>query len=477
MNIIPKLTVALSLMVGAIMATSCADDIETGINTDPTGNAISFAPAVGHSTRATETDITNLGNFAVVARGMHQDGVLYDNFLIGSGTGGEVATRSSLSEDKTSGIWTLDRNVYWPSTFDQVMFFAYTTLKSEETGTPLYDGSTFGFENNKDPKIDGYAPKKADLTVASDVTTAVWSDGKEQKDLVVAYTKQARSTSPTTVSLIFKHALTQISITARQKDKSDKDNRIVKIKGAWIVNASESGTLVGKLKYNHPDQSTDDKLSWTGTDKVAYGSFYNQILTLDKDNDMDLLRPEGSSDNSTLGSMMLVPENLTAWDKTQDDDGAYILLLCRVELKHSGDTHDGAANMGDIYAEDGYHYHQLFPVNTTEYDATQYGFACVPLSSTWNTEGIGKHYTYNLDICGAKTGAGLYPPVMTEDDIAKLIPVGAKVGNQPLDVVTALPDGKNVGDPVLDEPIKFSVTVADWISPADGTWTPGNGSF
>lgn len=461
-----------ALLTGALLVTSCANDVETVINDDPTGDAISFSPAVGHSTRATETTITNLGNFAVVARGMHHDGVLYDNFLIGSGTAGEVATR-----DGSSNTWKLNHNVYWPSTFDQVMFFAYTTLKSGDTGSPLYDDSSFGFDS-KDPFINGYAPKNADLTVSSDDEAAVWADGKEQKDLVVAYTMQERKTSPTTVSLNFKHALTQISITAKQKDKIGTDHRIVKIKGAWIVNVAESGKLSGSLKYNHPTQTTDDKLSWTGTGKVAYGSFYNHILELNKDDNMDLLRPEGIDKDSKpiLGSMMLVPEDLTGWDKTQGNKGAYILLLCRVELKHSGDTHEGEVNMGDIYAADGYHYHQLFPVNTTEYNAAEYGFVCVPLSSTWNTEGIGKHYTYNLDICGETTGAGLYPPV-TSDDIKKLIPEGSKVGGKDLIVVTALPDKKNVGDPVLDEPIKFSVTVEDWVTPAANDWTPGNGKF
>lgn len=456
-----------ALLTGALLVTSCASDVETVINDDPTGDAISFSPVVGHSTRAAETDINNLGNFAVVARGMHQDGVLYDNFLIGSGTAGEVATREG-----TSSIWKLGRNVYWPSTFDQVMFFAYTTLKSGDSGAPLYSGSTFGFEN-KNPFINGFAPKKADLTVSSDDDATVWADGTEQKDLLVAYTKQERTTNPTTVALNFKHALTQISITAKQKNKVSSDERVVKIKGAWIVNAAESGKLVGDLQYNQSDKTTNDKLSWAGTGKAAYGSFYNQILTLNDTDDMDLLRPEGSE----KGSLMLVPEDLTAWDKTEDNTGAYILLLCRVELKHAGDTHQGDADMGDIFASDGHHYHQLFPVNAEEYDAAEYGFVCVPLSSTWNTDGLGKHYTYNLDICGETTGAGFYPPSFTEEEISKLIPVGAKVGNENMSVVTTRPTGKSVGDPVLDEPIKFSVTVQDWVTPATGDWTPGDGDF
>lgn len=466
-------TVAFAFVTCAMFATSCANDVETDTNIDPVGNAISFSSSVGHSTRATETKLENLGNFAVVARGMHTDGVLYDNFLIGSGSAGETATR-----EETSSIWKLGRNVYWPSTFKQVMFFAYTTLKSGESDNVLYGNASFGFEDNKDPYIDGYAPKKADLSVQSDDEKKVWADGVEQKDLLVAYTMQKRETSSTTVGLTFKHALTQISITAKQKDKAVNDNRVVKIKGAWIVNAAGSGKLSGTLNYNQTTQTTNDKLSWIGTDKVAYGSFYNQILTLNKTDDMDLLRPEGEDDNTTMGSLMLVPENLTQWDKTQDDKGAYILLLCRVELKHPGATHEGA-NMDDIFADknNNIHYHQLFPVNATKYDAAEYGFVCVPLSSTWNTDGIGKHYTYNLDICGETTGAGLYPPVFTDDDIAKLIPKDAKVGSENLSVVQTRPTGKNVGDPVLDEPIKFSVTVAPWETPADNEWTPGNGKF
>lgn len=229
-----------------MMAAACSNEDEVAVNPDPRGDALTFSTSVGHSTRATETTIDNLGNFAVVARGMHPDGVLYDNYLIGSGTAGEVAKREG-----TSSTWKLDRNVYWPSTFEQVMFFAYTTLKdgNPDTDTPLYSGSSFGFEN-KNPFIEGYEPKKADLKVTSNDNATVWADGKVQKDLLVAYTKQSRSTNATTVNLIFKHALTQISITAKQKDKTDNDHRIVKIKGAWVVNAAKSGKLLGDLKYN-----------------------------------------------------------------------------------------------------------------------------------------------------------------------------------------------------------------------------------
>ena len=50
------------------------------------------------------------------------------------------------------------------------------------------------------------------------------------------------------------------------------------------------------------------------------------------------------------------------------------------------------------------------------------------------------------------------------------------MGTAALKVVQTRPASKNVGDPVLDEPIKFDVTVADWTDPEEG-WTPGNGTF
>lgn len=291
------------------------------------------------------------------------------------------------------------------------------------------------------------------------------ADGKDQKDLLVAYTAQKKQKSETNVTLNFKHALTQVSIKAKQNGKLDSDHRIVKIKGAWIANAAESGKLTATATQNGTDYTYND--SWTSAGQVAYGSVWKDPIQLNKDNSSDLLRDM---------SLMLIPQDLTAWDNendnTNDDKGAYILLLCRVELMHSGATHDGA-NLDDIGVEGDNHYHQLFPVNTVKYDADEYGFVCIPLSSSWNSEGIGKHYTYNLDICGNGTGAGKYPPADEEVSYkTSLVPesMGIKVVVNDPDVT-----GKNPGENVLDEPIQFTVSVDDWEK--TGGWTSGNVEF
>lgn len=466
-NLNHAVALTLGLVTGAMSFTSCTNDLEVDRNIDPAGNAITFATSVGHTTRATETDLDNLGNFAVVARGMHHDGVLYNSYLIGDPTtGGEIARRVSAAEG-VSNTWKLDRNVYWPATLNKVLFYAYTTLKSADGDRTdvLGTGPTLGFDGNN-PYIDNFEPQ-----TATEVTNNIKADGKDQKDLLIAYNGQEKSKSETNVSLNFKHALTQVSIQAKQDGKLDNDHRIVKIKGAWIVNAAKSGKLTAtatkegsgeNTKYTYAD-------SWTPSGQVAYGSVWKDPVQLNKTNPSDLLREM---------SLMLIPQNLTAWDikndPTNDDKGAYILLLCRIELEHPGSTHDGT-NIDDIDVVGDKHYHQLFPVNTVKYNAEEYGFVCVPLSSSWNTEGIGKHYTYNLNICGNGTGAGKYPPAEEEQAYKNnLVPASMSIS---VVLNNSTITGKNPGDNVLDEPIQFTVTVDNWDADTNGDWQPGEVGF
>lgn len=498
MKIRTKTVMTVAMMAGALLAASCAADVERVVNTDPEGNALSFTASIGRDARATEVKIGNLGDFAVMARGMHPDGVLYNAYMIGDATGGEIAQRDNAS-GPTANIWILNRSVYWPASTSRALFIAYTTLKNGESSADgVLGDATFEIPTGTDkPTIKGFKPSKASLTGTGN--NGVWADGKDQKDLLVAFKAQDRGTS-TTVNLNFRHALTQVSITARRKDQATNDQRIVKIKGAWVVNAAQSGDLsatitVDKFQNEFP---VTNKTAWDGTGYETYGSYYNDGIPLTGDKEEELLRE----------SLMLIPQSLTAWDgnkagKTdataETTTGAYLMLLCRVELVHDGTTHSGA-NISDIAIEGGKHYHQLFPVNTEKYDGAQYGFVCVPLSTDWaetvdgsdDLKGMGKHYTYKLDICGLTSGAGVYPPIPADGEpaaqlVAKLIPSGAIENalvwddtenkymrkDVTLNVVTKRASGKKVGDPVLDEPIKFSVTVSDWLDQTE--WNPGEG--
>lgn len=492
MKIRTKSAGALALLAVASLATSCATDVETSVNTDPEGNAIRFAASVGRSARATETKIGNLGDFAVVARGMHPDGVLYDQYIIGASNGGEIAQKESGS----TNTWKLDHDVYWPAALQRILFVGYTTLQSGESSDGgVLSGAKFSIGGDV-PEISSFEPKKADLSKGSNAGTGIWADGADQKDLVVAFNAMDRGSS-TAVSLNFRHALTQVSIQAGMKDKLPSDHRIVKVKGAWIVNAAQSGDLSATITVDTEDKATyptTNTTSWSSSvDLETYGSYYNDVIPLQRDGNDGLLRE----------SLMLIPQSLTKWNlKESDTQGAYIMLLCRVELEHDGETHSGSAGK-DIAFKDGKHYHQLFPVNTEKYDGSEYGFVCVPLGTDWGDEGnpdtkgsttttdlkgMGKHYTYKLDICGKESGAGYYPPT---PDPSKLIPTGATVTalvlqddgtyeeeNVPLNPKKDRPSSKNIGDAVLDEPIKFTVSVSDWDDLSKNSeWTNGNGNI
>ena len=61
--------------------------------------------------------------------------------------------------------------------------------------------------------------------------------------------------------------------------------------------------------------------------------------------------------------------------------------------------------------------------------------------------------------------AGIYPP--TADIVASL-----PSSNGEFKYIQTLPDGKKIGDAVLDNPISFKVKVDVW--GADDEWTEGN---
>ena len=91
---------------------------------------------------------------------------------------------------------------------------------------------------------------------------------------------------------------------------------------------------------------------------------------------------------------------------------------------------------------------------------------------------MGKKYQFTLDICGATTGAGYYPPLLDETILKKLIPTENKFvpfgGDGTLvevKTVTDRPAGKKIGDEVLDGPIQFEVKVSGWAE--DDEWTNG----
>lgn len=385
-------------MVSLMLASCSKDDGRSGYTAD---DVITFNTRIS---RATETTLGNLKDIKVYA-----DAMKYPMFIDG------------MTASKSDGNNTFEFATpqYWPSGISTVRFWAYGPADIDVKPNITADGQSFG----------AYTPQSGSN-----------NPGKDHEDLIVAYTEaQHDSSTGSNVELNFHHAMSQVVMNA--KSGSTDGSREVTVAGAWIVNAKPTGTLSFDSKA-----TANNHMKWDlSGDKTFYG------LELDKPTKLTSTNTTliGGSDNSSL---MLIPQQLDKWDLTDDKEnsknGAYILVLCRVELKHKGETHpetsdsDTPADNGPIHSEDGYHYHQIFPVSNT-FDRAAYGYTCVPIDTNWLPN---KKYIYNLEFCGSKSGAGVYPPTLPGD----------------LPEAVVKPSDKATGDNVLEQPIKFTVTVGEW---------------
>ncbi len=363
------------------------------------GNEISFNT---HVSRATETTTANLKNFKVWANATGFSSQRFIDGLIASKPDGK-------------NYFTFENAVFWPQDVATLDVFAVSPA------------SLTASVNANGPTVSNFTPATA---------------AKDQADLVVAYS-QANRSDGTNISLKFNHALSQIEVNATGGVTGVSETKHVWIKGAWLMNVCSSGTLAFDK-----DKATENYMNWSvGSVKTKYGIEFTSVQALDHTSS-PLLASGFESSN-----MLLVPQQLATWNLDDESDkianaskGAYILVLCRVEARHPGKEHPGAD--GAVIVDGESHVHQLFPYTGT-FDKEQYGYSCVPINTKWEP---GKKYVYNLSFCGATSGAGVYPPT---SDLAGLPDGDGKY-------IKVIPADKKVGDPVLDNPITFTVEVATW---------------
>ncbi len=424
--------------------TACSSDELEMVNQGP---EITFNTSVS---RATETTVDKLDEFYVYGHGEGYTTLFID---------GLKATRQSYDENKKSGYYTLSETKYWPNDVDKIEFWA---VAGADAGIIDITPSN--------QSIKDFSPESYDANTPND------NSGSAHKDLILAYTKATNNPS---VSLNFHHALSQISINATSGNTTattsettstttTDESHVVKVKGAWIVNALGKATVSCSREGDVPV----DGMEWgTPSGKTIYG--YEFTTPIELDHTSKGLLSYGHDDSN----LMIIPQDISQWslDKTNSTTtGAYILILCRVELKHKGTEHTGGSE-NDIYVDEknGYHYHQLFPYSKT-WKEKEYGYTCVPLNnpnegetttSKFNWE-KGKKYTYTLNFCSNTSGAGIYPSF---GQLTGKVPVGEKDGYNYILGTNGAPE-KTTGDPVLTNPIDFNVTVDAWEK--DETWKP-----
>lgn len=359
----------LFLAAGLLTFASCSQDETTGLDN---GGAIKFRPNVSNVTRGpiyTPTSYFNSFNVTSFIEGAAS------NFF------------ENLQVNKSGADWNTAQDYYWPGT-GTLKFFAYAPADVANVVV-----------NPTSQKINNFTPESS---VAA------------QKDLVVASNTGTKAGNETSgVAMNFKHALSQINVQAKSANTTSYE---IKVLGVKLCNIASTASFTFPASTVASGLVGEGQWSTPATLK-KYGSKLASEVTL------------GASEaNITKDNFLMIPQKLTAWDKTSGGTGAYISVLCQISSKNGSNTT------------------QIFPPA-----AGKFAYASVPVDTKWLP---GKKYTYKLNFLGGG-GAGNIDPDPSNPDT----PDDPQVDPTP---------GPG-GNPVLGGVIKFTVTVEDW----DGTTPAG----
>ena len=312
-------------LASLVLATSCSqDDLQTAkfsqnpinLNAGLGGQPIStFAAAKGKAvkSRAVETTITNLGSFTMNA---FQDGET--NYM------NNVEYTTS---DNGSSWTTAAGKFFWPVEGD-LHLYGYA---------PAAPGTSGTFKIDKDAQT---------LTDFVPFATAA-----AQQDFVYAKSTGNNATNGTTgVELNFQHALTEISVAAKNSNTA----YTVKVTGVKLGNVKTKGTFTfPSIENSAASWTLSDAAEDVGSYETTWSTataLTNSVSTLDEAN----------------VAFMLLPQQLEKSEKASEK--AYLALKVNITMQGGKVIRDGWAYIG--------------------------------LNTNWE---MGKHYAYTLDF---SDGAG-----------------------------------------------------------------------
>lgn len=352
---------------------SCSQDETTDV--DKTGS-IGFRTSLGKTTRA-EIKLNNLNSFNVTA--------------FPNAGGSNYFADLAVSSSDAGVTWNTASVYYWPAGTLDFTAYAPTSISSRVS-------IAHGAGNQK---ITGFEPEQ---TVAN------------QKDVVAAFRSGDKATyGASGVPMNFKHILSQIEVQA----KCTNANLRVRVVGVKLANVNSKGD------FAFPQVATATSYevplaNWSNLSTLNQYGVESATPTTPVELNITAQNIMFGTDN-----FLMIPQQLTAYEKTSAPSGAYIGVLCRMDIN------DGHGN-----------YTALYPSATT----TQYAFAAVGIGTEWKP---GKKYVYTLEF---GDGGGVVPPNQDNPN-----PGGGTV-TPPVG-----PDfPSNPGDPILNNPIKFTVTVDNW---------------
>lgn len=375
----------LGLLVLSSAAMFAACTSETDVQNVSPKDAISFNTTLKGVTRTVYTNET-FDKFKVVA--LNSDG--------GSLEFTDDVVKSSTSKWATTEIHT------WPDY--ELSFFAYAPADLIAT-----DQINTAFTTSPQTLSD-FSPKKALA---------------DQQDIVTAFNKGTKAANQNGVDLKFRHALTQIEILATNEDVLRYK---VEVLGSKLVRVNSKATMTFPTNSN-------DAASWTiATDPVQYGDKLPAAITL-------TATPQRVMTDGN--NWMMLPQQLTAWDKASND-GAYIAVLLRISEA------DGTP---------------IYPTKKENAVSAKFAYAAIPVNINWQ---LGHKYTYTLKFFGSGGGAGFVADELTNPNVDGDDP---DVDKAPLDEWNA---ETMTGKPIIDGIINFNVQIEDWVDGTTATETIEN---
>lgn len=365
----------------ALMALAACSQDETS-SVDQSG-AIGFRTSLGKTTRAVTT-LANMGSFNVTA--------------FPNAGGANYFTNLAVTSTDAGVTWNTASVYYWPAGTLDFTAYAPTSIN------PLVS-IAHGASNQK---ITGF-----------EVEQAV----SAQKDVVAAFNSGDKATYGTSgVPMNFKHILSQIEVKA----KCTNANLRVKVMGVKL------GAINSKGDFAFPQTATISSYSVPRTNWATLSTPKDFLAEDATGTGLELNATAQSIMFGTDNNFMMIPQQLTAYEKTSAPAGAYIGVLCRI------DVNDGTGN-----------YTALYPSAT----ATQYAFSAVGIDTEWQP---GKKYIYTLEFgngTGGNGGGGVVAPNQDNPNPG---------GGTTTPTTPTNPFPNTPGDPILGQPIKFTVTVDNW---------------
>lgn len=383
--------------------------------------------------------LASCSNEEVIEQSRHGEGIDFRAAITqGTTSRGVETTTATLKQFNVTALYG---NTTW---FENVLF-TNTSADIFESAEDYFwpgHGSLEFFAWGYNSGMNGMAPKPFEddklgsVTVdktAQTLTFTPQSDVAQQIDLVTAYKVASKAdVREDGIGLDFGHALCEIQINA----KSANTDYEYYVAGVAVCSVNNKGTLSLRPSAAalDDDPATVAESPWTFDANVKstddYVVIYPEGVGPIRLVPGDFVNISNIVDHN-VGFIMPIPQTLTAWDheydQTNSHKNSYLAVLIRI---YNPDSKQ------DVYprpaGEDGYRVGSAAN-GTAKQDNGSYGWACVPVSTVWEP---GKRYIYNLDF---SYGAGQFPPG----------------------------DPDQPGEDILGGPIKFNVTMTDWVNASD----------